>query len=122
MASSLTSNHSQSLGGGWGFTGTEGNLSPLLYHGSTVGRPNTSLRDSGDPEPKLELSPLSPKPLGAIASPVTGGPPSSKKVPPRPFVDLLEEEAIDGEQGKEKENKKEEEELGFVCAEYAFCL
>ena len=40
--SSLITNHSQSAGGGWRLAGTEGNLSPLLYHGSTVGRPNTS--------------------------------------------------------------------------------
>ena len=125
MASSLITNHSQSAGGGWRFTGTEGNLSPLLYHGSIVGRPNTSSRDSGDPELELELSPLSLKPLGATASPPTGGPPSPEKVPPRPFVDLCEEEAIDGEQGKEEEEKekeKEEERLEVVCAEYTFCL
>ena len=117
MASSLITNHSQSAGGGWRFARTEGNLSLLLYHGSTVGQPNTSSRDFGEPEPELELSPLSPEPLDATASLVTEGPPSSEKVPPRPFVDLLEEEAIDGEQGKEEEEKekeKDEEKLGFV--------
>ncbi len=80
-----------------------------------MGRPNTSPRDSGDPKPELELLPLSSEPLGAIASLVTEGPPSLEKVPPRPFVDLLEEEAINGEQGKEEEEEeekeKEEEEL-----------
>ena len=82
-----------------------------------MGQPNTSPRDSSDPEPKLELLPLSSEPLEAIASPVTEGPPSSEKVPPRPFVDLLKEEAINGEQGKEEEEKekeKDEEKLGFV--------
>ena len=67
---------------------------------------------------------MSPKPLGTAASPATGGPSSLEKVPPRPLVDLLEEEVIDGEQGKEekeKEKEKEEKELGFVCTEYALC-
>ena len=67
----------------------------------------------------MQLSPLSPEPLGATASSVMGGTPSPEKAPPRPLVDLLEEEAIDGEQGKEEEEKekeKEEEELGyFLC-------
>ena len=108
VASSLTTNHSQSDGGGWGFTGTERNLLPLLYHRSIVGRPNTSSRDSGNLEPELKLSPLSPKSPDATASPVTGGPFSPEKALPHPFTDLLEEEAIDGEQGKEEEEKEKE--------------
>jgi hypothetical protein len=106
VASSLITNHSQSAGGGWRFTGTEGNLSPLLYHGSIVGRPNTSSRDFGDPELELELSPLSPKPLGAAASTPMGGPPSPEKVPPHPLIDLYEEEAIDGDKEKKKKKKR----------------
>jgi hypothetical protein len=97
--------------------GTEGNLSPLLYHGSTVGRPNISPRGSGDPEPELELSPLSSEPLGAAAHQQWKDLPHRKKVPPRPLVDLLEEEAIDGEQGREEEEKekeKEEEKAGSL--------
>jgi hypothetical protein len=68
---------------------------------------------------------LSPKSPGATASPVMGGLFSLKKALPYPFIDLLEEEAINGEQGKEEEEKekeKEEERLGVVCAEYTFCL
>jgi hypothetical protein len=68
---------------------------------------------------------LSPKSLGATTSPVMGGPSSPEKALPRPFADLLEEEAIDSEQGKEEEEKekeKEEKRLGVVCAEYTFCL
>ena len=125
VASSLITSHSQSVGGGWEFTGIKGNLSPLLYHGSIMGRPNTSSRDSSTLEPKLELSTLSPESLGAAASPTTEGLPSPKKVHPRPFVDLLKEEAIYGEQGKEEEEKekeKEEERLGVVYAKYTFCL
>jgi hypothetical protein len=47
-----------------------------------------------------------------------GGSPSPAKVPPRLLVDLLEEEAIVGEQEREEEEEKkkekEEKELGFV--------
>ena len=46
------------------------------------------------------------------------GTPSPARVPQRLLVDLLEEEAIVGEQErkeeKEKEKEKEEKELGFV--------
>ena len=83
----------------------------LLYHGFIMGQPNTSPRDSNDPKPELELLPLSSEPLGAIASLVMEGPPSPKKVSPRPFVDLLEEEAINGKQGKEEEEEEEELDL-----------
>ena len=45
------------------------------------------------------------------------GPHSPEKVPPRPLLDLFEEEAIDGEQRREEEEKeKEEEKLGLVYA------
>ena len=84
-----------------------------------MGRPNISPRGSGDPKPEPELSLLSSEPLRAVASLATEGPPFLEKVPPRPFVDLLEEEAINGKQGKEEEEKekeKEEERLGAVCA------
>ena len=88
-----------------------------------MGRRNISPRGSGDLDPKPELLPLPSEPLGTAASPVTEGPPLSKKVPPRPLVDFLEEEAINGEQGREEEEKKEkekeeeEEEMEIVCAE-----
>jgi hypothetical protein len=50
-----------------------------------------------------------------------GGSPSPARVPPRFLVDLHEEEAIVGEQGREEEEKekeKEEKKLGFGCSEY----
>jgi hypothetical protein len=62
-----------------------------------MSRPNISTRGSGDPKLEPELSLLSSEPLGAAASPATEGPPSPEKAPPRPLVDLFEEEAIDGE-------------------------
>ena len=99
----------------------EGNRSPLLYHGSTMGRPSTSSRGSGDPKPELEPPPLSPLSLGIAGAPVMGGSPSPARVPPRFLVDLHEEEAIVGDQGREEEEKekeKEEEKLGFGCSEY----
>ena len=52
-----------------------------------------------------------------------GGSPSPAKVPPRLLVDLLEEEAIVGEQEREEEEKekeKEEKELGFVSLNMFF--
>ena len=115
VASSLITNHSQSVSGGWRLAGTEGNLSPLLYHGSIVGRPNISPRGFGDPKPELELSPLSLEPLDTAALPATEGLPSPEKVLSHPLVDLLEEEAIYSEQAKEEEEKekeKEEERVG----------
>jgi hypothetical protein len=63
--------------------------------------------------------------LLAHASPVIGGSPSSERVSLRLLTDLLEEEAIDGEQGREKEEKEKEEEeekLGFVLSEYVLWL
>uniref|UniRef100_A0A2N9HMF5 Uncharacterized protein n=2 Tax=Fagus sylvatica TaxID=28930 RepID=A0A2N9HMF5_FAGSY len=48
--------------------------------------------------------------LLAHASPVIGGSPSPERVSLRLLTDLLEEEAIDGEQGREKEEKEKEEE------------
>ena len=74
----------------------EGNLSLLLYHGSTVCRPNTSSKGSGDSESELELPLLSPLPPGAVALPVIGGSPSPARVPLRLLADLREEEAIIG--------------------------
>jgi hypothetical protein len=69
---------------------------------------------------------LSLEPLDTAALPATEGLPSPEKVPPRPLDDLREEEAINGEQGKEEEEKEkekeEEEELGLVCAKCAFCF
>ena len=121
VAFSRTTNHSQSTGGCWGFTGTEGNLSLLLYHGSTMGRPNTSSRGSGDSEPKLEPLLSSPLPPGVATSLEMGGSPSSERVPLHLLADLREEEVIIGVQGREKEEKekeKEEEGLGFACSEY----
>ena len=50
-----------------------------------------------------------------------GGSPSPARVPLRFLAYLREEEAIIGEQGREKEEKdkkKEEEKLGFACSEY----
>jgi hypothetical protein len=73
-----------------------------------VGRPNISPRGSGDPKPELELSSLSPEPLDTTALPETEEPPLPGKVPPRPFADLLEEEAINGKQGTEEEEKEKE--------------
>ena len=93
----------------------EGNRSPLLYHRSTMGWPNTSSRGSGDPEPELEPPPSSPLSLGTAGAPVMGGSPSPTRVPPRFLVDLYEEEDIISEQGREK---KEEKKLGFGCSEY----
>jgi hypothetical protein len=82
-----------------------------------VGRPNISPRGSGDPKTKSELSLLSSEPL-TDPLPALEGPPSPEKVPPRPLVDLFEEEAINGKQGAEEEEKdkeKEEEKLECVC-------
>ena len=82
-----------------------------------MGRPNISPRGSGDPKTESKLPLLSSKPLAAIP-PATEGPPLPEEVPQRPLVGLLEEEAIDGEQGREEEKEKEkeeEEELKFVC-------
>jgi hypothetical protein len=59
------------------------------------------------------------------ASPVIGGSPSPERVSLCLLTDLLEEEAIDGEQGREKEEKEKEEEeekLGFVLSEYVLWL
>ncbi len=98
----------------------EGNCSPLLYHGSRMSQPSTSLRGSSVPEAELELLPSSPLPPGAAGSLVIGGSPSPARIPPRFLVNLLEEEAIVGEQGREKEEKekeKEEKKLGFGCSE-----
>jgi hypothetical protein len=86
-----------------------------------MGRPSTSSRGSGDPEPKLESPLSSPLSLGAAGAPVMGGSPSPARVPLRFLAYLREEEAIFGEQGREKEEKdkeKEEEKLGFACSEY----
>ena len=74
-----------------------------------MGQPSISPRGSSDPKTESELPLLSSKPLAAIP-PATEGPPLPEEVPQRPLVGLLEEEAIDGEQGRE-----EEEELKFVC-------
>ena len=112
--SSLITNHSQSAGGGWRLAGTERNLSPLLYHGSIVGRPNISPRGSGDPKPEPELSLLSYEPFDAAASSATAGPLSPEKNVPRPLVDLLEKEAINGEQGREEEEKEKKRWSLFV--------
>ena len=63
--------------------------------------------------------------LLAHASLVIGGSPSPERVSLRLLADLLEEEAIDGEQGREKEEKEKEEEeekLGFVLSEYVLWL
>ena len=53
-----------------------------------------------------------------------GESPSLARVPPRFLVDLLEEEAIVGKQGREEEEKEEEMEekkLGFGCSECVLC-
>ena len=53
-----------------------------------------------------------------------GESPSLARVPPRLLVDLLEEEAIVGKQGREEEEKEEEMEekkLGFGCSECVLC-
>ena len=64
-------------------------------------------------------------PLAAIP-PATEGPPLPEEVPPHPLVGLLEEETIDGEQGREEEEKEkekeEEEELKLVCTRFVLCL
>ena len=90
-----------------------------------MGRPNISPKGSGDPKTESELPLLSSKPLTAVP-PATEGPPLLEEVPPRPLVGLLEEEAIDGEQGREEEEKEkekeEEEELKFVCIKFVLCL
>ena len=81
-----------------------------------MGRPNISPRGFGDPKKESELLLLSSEPLGVVTLPAMEGPPSPEKVPPRPLTDLLEEEAINGEQGteeEEKEKEKEEEEFGL---------
>ena len=90
-----------------------------------MGRPNISPKGSGDPKTESELPLLSSKPLTAVP-PATEGPPLLEEVPPRPLVGLLEEEAIDGEQGREEEEKEkekeEEEELKLVCTRFVLCL
>ena len=63
-----------------------------------MGRPNISPRGSGDPKTEPELPLLSSEPLAI--PPAVEGPPSPEKVPPRPLIDLFEEEVIDGEQGR----------------------
>ncbi len=68
-------------------------------------------RGSGDLKPEPELSLLSSESLGLAAPPVTEGPPSPEKVPPRPFLDLFEEKVIDGEQGREEEEKEKKKSL-----------
>ncbi len=69
---------------------------------------------------------MSPESLGTVALLATEGPPLPEEVSPRPIVDLLEEEAIDGEQGREEEEKEkekeEEEELKLVCTKCVLCL
>ena len=64
-----------------------------------------SPRGSSDLEPEPVLSLLSSKTLAA-APPATGEPPLPEKVPPLPLFVLFEEEAIDGEQGREEERKE----------------
>ena len=101
----------------------EGNLSLLLYYRSTVGRHNTSSKGSVSPEPEPELLPSSSPPRSIAASPEIGGSPLLVRVFLRFLTDLHEEEAIIGEQGREKEEKekeKEEKKLGFVLSECAF--
>ena len=100
----------------------EGNLSLLLYHGSTVGWPNTSSTALIGSEPGLELPPSSSPLLGIAASLEIGGSPSPKKVFLRLLADFREEKAITGKQGREKEekeNEKEEENMGFDFSECA---
>jgi hypothetical protein len=61
----------------------------------------------------------------ARASSVIEGSPSPERISLCLLADLLEEEAIDGEQGREKEEKKKEEKeekLRFVLYEYVLWL
>jgi hypothetical protein len=102
--------HSQSAGGGWRLAGTEGNLSLLLYHGSTVGRPSTSPWGSGDPKTESEPLLLSSEPLGTLAPPEV--PLLPEELPPCPFAGFFEEEAIAGEQRREEQKKEKKKKKG----------
>ena len=90
-----------------------------------MGRPNISPKGSGDPKTESELPLLSSEPF-AVIPPAIKGPPLPGKVPPHPFADLPEEEAINDKQGteeKEKEKEKEEgEELKLICTKFVLCL
>ena len=90
-----------------------------------MGRPNISPRGFGDPKTESELPLLSSEPLVVIPLAIEG-PSLPGKVPPRPFADLFEEEAINGKQGTEEEEKEKEkeegEELKLVCKKFVLCL
>ena len=74
-----------------------------------MGRPNISPRGFDDRKKESELLLLSSEPLGVVTPPTMEGPPLPEELPPRPFIDFFEEEAINGKQRTEegeKEKKK----------------